>query len=122
MSDEITITISDREYKFSPPFTNRELHTIKKVAGVRAGEMQAAMEAGDNDLTIAMALIAVQRTGAARPTLDELWDLPVDAISVDAGEEDPTPAGEPGTPQTANGNPETTPSPDGVSSTASSST
>ena len=125
MSDEgaLTIKINDREYSFAPPFTNRELHTIKRIAGVRSAEIQQAYEAGDNDLLICLALIAVQRAGAARPTLDELWDMPVGAISVVVPDEDPTPAAVAATPPSGDAGSQGMTLPQGgVPSTASSST
>ena len=56
-------------FEISPPFTNRELHLIKQIAGVRAGELFDAMEVGDNDLVVALAHIAVKRAGrTGRPS------------------------------------------------------
>lgn len=44
-------------------FTGDELHLIKKHSGVRAGEIGEAMEAGDYDLIICLAKIAMDRSG-----------------------------------------------------------
>ena len=60
-------------------FTNKELHTIKKLAGVRAGEIQAAFAAGDNDLIVALAAIALERNGKAVHE-QVLWDAKVGCI------------------------------------------
>jgi hypothetical protein len=66
-------------------FTNRELHTIKEIAGVRAGELKAAMEASDNDLVVAFAVIVLRRAGKqVHP--DQLWDAELGAISFEVGE------------------------------------
>lgn len=91
-------------------FTNRELHTIKKVAGVRVGEFEDAMLALDNDLVLAFALIALRRSG--KTVSDEmLWDFNAGAITLDlSDEEEPVeddalpPAAEPPAQPNASGN------------------
>lgn len=45
------------------PFTNRDLHLIKKLAGVRLGELEEAFASGDNDLFVAVAVIQLRREG-----------------------------------------------------------
>lgn len=42
-------------------FTMRELEIIKRVSGVRAGELEEAFNAGDSTLILAVAVIAVRR-------------------------------------------------------------
>ena len=61
-------------------FTNRELRTIKQMSGVRAGELMGAFKAGDNDLLVAFATIALQR---AKKLFDEeaLWEADGGAIT-----------------------------------------
>lgn len=44
-------------------FTMRELQIIKRMSGVRAGELEEAFSAGDSDLILAVAAIAVRRNG-----------------------------------------------------------
>ena len=44
-------------------FTGDELHEIKKISGVRAGELSEAITAGDYDLVVAFAVIALRRAG-----------------------------------------------------------
>lgn len=122
MSDDlIKLTITGRDYELSLPFTGRELHVIKQMSGLRSGEFVDAMEQGDMDLIIAFAHIAVRRTGAPRPSLDELWDLPVGEIVCELPEEDPaedpTTAPE-GAESQPSGSPETIPVANGVPSTA----
>lgn len=56
-------------------FTNRELHEIKKQTGLRAGDLMDAFEAGDNDVVVAFALVALGRLGKAA-LADLLWDAP----------------------------------------------
>lgn len=83
-------------------FTNRELHLIKQVSGVRAGELDEALGAGDNDVFVAVALIAAKRAGKDIP-VDMLWDAPHGKVTLetDASEEDeadppvPSPTQEP---------------------------
>jgi hypothetical protein len=44
-------------------FTGAELHTIKQISGVRAGELQEGLTAGDYDLVVAFTVIVLQRAG-----------------------------------------------------------
>lgn len=70
-------------------FTNRELHLIKQVSGVRAGEIAEALGAGDNDVLVALAAIAAKRAGKDVP-LDMLWDAPSgSSITLIADDEEP---------------------------------
>ncbi len=77
----------DGPYDFDPSFTNRELHTIKRLTGVRAGELGDALEAGDSDLLVALAAIAIVRAGKQ---LDEnlLWDAEGGSITYEGGIEE----------------------------------
>lgn len=68
-------------------FTNAELHTIKKVSGVRSQEIEEALDAGDNDLVVALAQIALERAGH-RVDLDLLWGAEVGKITLVAGDEE----------------------------------
>lgn len=78
----------DGEYPldFGSGLTNGELHKIKEIAGVRAGELQAAMEAGDNDLIVAFAFILLARAGLA-VNVEALWNAPMGAIEHKSGDE-----------------------------------
>ncbi len=51
----------------SDSFSYGELHTIKEIAGVRVGELDDAMTAGDSDVIVALAKIAVDRSGNTIP-------------------------------------------------------
>src|SRR3954469_25042893 len=66
-------------------FQNEELHTIKKITGVRAGELEDAIQAGDNDLMVAFAGIALRRAGR-QVDASHLWKADVGSITVDFGE------------------------------------
>lgn len=65
--------------------TNRELHLIKQETGLRAGELEDAFTAGDNDLLVVMAMVMLARDGKpASMTKDLLWDAPAgSAITFD---------------------------------------
>ena len=68
-------------------FTNRELHTIKEVSGVRANELEESLTAGDNDILVALVAIALKRQGLI-VNMDAIWDAPAGAITVEADAED----------------------------------
>lgn len=76
----------DGEYDIDTSyFTNREFHTIKRIAGVRAGELDEALTAGDMDVVVAVAVIALQRSGTPFDE-DTLWDSKAGSIELIAGE------------------------------------
>lgn len=72
---------ADGTYILNPEeaFTNRELHRIKLMSGVRMGEIDDALGAGDNDLLVAFTAIALTRSGKTVPD-DALWDAPPGAV------------------------------------------
>lgn len=85
------IPLLDGEYPLDiegQPLTNRELHTIKEIAGVRAGEFDEALAAKDNDLAVALGMIALRRAGKELRNADPLWDAAIGAITVDFGDEE----------------------------------
>lgn len=99
----------DGEYELDASyFTNRELHLIKKEASVRAGEVSDALEAGDNDLFVVLAYIALQRAGRGDMPIDVLWDMEAGKITFDFSEEEQEadalpPESEPGSSESRNG-------------------
>jgi hypothetical protein len=107
-----TITIEGvRAYNGDYPldlsyFTNRELNLIKTVSGVRAGELSEAFEAGDNDLMVAIAAIAIWRKSGDKPNVDMLMDAEAGKftfkLEAEADEDESLP------PPTEPGNDETT--------------
>ena len=119
----LELKIGDKSYDVTPPFTNRELHIIKQIAGVRAGELFDAIEGGDNDVIVALAHIAVRRKNTARPSLDELWEMEAGEIVVEEHEDavDPTTEGS-APPAEVAGSPATIPADSGVPPSAVSST
>lgn len=79
----------DYEIDLGGEFTNKELHTIKKVSGVRVLELQDAGDSGDNDLVVAFAVIALERAGY-KVDVDVLWNAPVGKITfIEEAEESP---------------------------------
>ncbi len=56
--------------------SNREGHRVKVMSGVRAGEYDDALQAGDNDFFLALAAIVLTRRGKR---FDEavIWDAPM---------------------------------------------
>ena len=106
MATKITIRVKDipgavGDYVLDPeePFTNRELHKIKQMSGVRMGEFEDALGAADNDLLIAFTAIALKRAGRDVPD-DALWDASTGAVvfvipDTDDGDADVPPSAEP---------------------------
>lgn len=125
MEDKITIRgvpPYDGEYPIDfEALTMGDAHVLKRIAGVRLAELSDALGAGDADVVLAFAVIAMQRAGK---DVDEakLWKAPIDSISVeiaDRGDAVPLTEGQSGssgessvTPSEPS--PETDPSPIGV--------
>ncbi len=59
--------------------TNREGHELKKATGVRIGELEDALAAGDNDVLVQFAITILRRTGR-RVDEDKLWDAPMGTL------------------------------------------
>ena len=97
-----------RRYPVPDSFTYRELQTMKTVTGLRPAEFEDALNSGDPDIVIALAVICAQRAGHSI-TADDLMDLEVGAITVEGDEDDPTDAGE-----ADNAEPATTPADGGT--------
>jgi hypothetical protein len=72
-------------------FTNRDLHTIKRLTGLRVGELDEAMRTGDSDVLVAFCVIALQRHGKPVDE-DVLWDAQAGSITIVVGEEEPVPS------------------------------
>jgi hypothetical protein len=58
--------------------TNREGHELKRMSGIRIGELEDALMAGDNDVLVAFAVLILRRNGK-RFEEDRLWDAPIGA-------------------------------------------
>lgn len=68
--------------------TNRELHRIKVMSGVRAGELEDALVAFDNDVLVALAAVVLTRHGKVVDE-EKLWDAPAGSgLRLEIGERD----------------------------------
>lgn len=94
--------------------TNRDLHHVKRIAGVRPLELEDALDAGDMDVVVALAYVAITKNGHqyARQAEDALWNAELGQITVDLSDEDegeggvtadPPPPSGPDTPSTRSG-------------------
>lgn len=82
------------------PYTMRELHWIKQIAGVRLNEFESATVAGDSDVLIALVVIALVRAGKipkeqVPETVERLYDAQAGQITVEADEDDAVPPDSP---------------------------
>ena len=86
----------DGTYDFDETyFTNWELHAIKQLTGITAGRLEQAFADLDNDIIVALAMVALMRDGkvtSQTPWSSEqvhaLWRAPTGKISLDFGEGD----------------------------------
>ncbi len=72
----------DGEYELDLAFTHRDFRTIKQLTGVRANEVMDALEAGDLDIIVAIAEIALQRAGKQH-SVEQLWDAQAGSLVLD---------------------------------------
>lgn len=77
----------DGDYPLELKFNHRELHLIKKIAGVRGAELEEAFLAGDTDMVVALTLIALKRAGMNAPE-DDIWEASTGAIVLDVEAEE----------------------------------
>lgn len=81
----------DGEYELDESyFTNRELHAVKKLTGITAGRLEEAFADLDNDVVVALAMVALMRSGKVSSRtpwdseeVDALWDAKTGKISLD---------------------------------------
>lgn len=97
----------DGEYEIPMAgYTNGELHRIKQISGVRAGELPEAAAAGDMGVMVAMIAIILERNGKT-VQLQLLWDATEDQFEVvkedDARETEERPLDSPDLSGTAGG-------------------
>ena len=79
----------DGEYELDTdnrPFNGNELHEIKRISGVRAGELGEALGAVDYDVIMAFAAIALNRAGKTF-NLTDLMDAPIGRVVFKPGTE-----------------------------------
>jgi hypothetical protein len=77
----------DGEYELDWEKVNgHDLHLIKKLSGVRANELSDAIDAGDWDVHVACALIAMRKAGHAHAddpgAVDALMAAPMRCIQI----------------------------------------
>lgn len=73
----------DGTYEFDDfAFTNRELFEIKKLSGIRAGELIEALEANDTAAYVGVGIIVLARAGKVVDP-DDLWNAPVGSIALE---------------------------------------
>lgn len=69
-------------------FTMRELQIIKRVSGVRAGELEEAFAAGDSDVILAVAVIAVRRNEKDWQAFEALaWESEIGSLTFESVDE-----------------------------------
>lgn len=75
---------------------NGEWHEVRQLSGIRPREAADALLAGDLGLIVALAVVALRRSG--RPVIPQLlWDSEGGAIRVEFGGDDDSPPAESGT-------------------------
>ena len=87
----------DGEYELDASgFTNFELHAIKRLTGLTAGDLGDAFERLDNDVIVAMGMVVLLRDGkiqnAKHPwdsqEIEALWKAPVGSLTIASDEEE----------------------------------
>lgn len=72
----------DGEYEIpNGGWTNRELHFIKQTCGVRAGELEEALQAGDVGVQVALTAVILKRAGH-NVNVEILWDADPEKFDV----------------------------------------
>lgn len=73
----------DGDYSMDETFTNREMHRIKELCGLRGGEVFDALVSADMGGYVAVATVLLERAGVIVDP-DMLWDAPSGKIRLDA--------------------------------------
>ncbi len=77
----------DGDYEIDMTFTHRDFRDIKRIAGVRANEVMDALNAGDMDIIVALAAIALRRSGK-QFDVEQLWDAEAGHITLDFSDQE----------------------------------
>lgn len=84
------IVVDGVKYDMPDNFTYREMNRIKRITGLRAGELFPALEAGDTDVALAFAITAADRAGLLENE-EQFSDLELDKIELDFSDEEAKP-------------------------------
>lgn len=85
----------DGEYPLELPLLARDYRTIKQIAGVRANEIVEAMQAGDVEVVVAFADVALTRANVPHH-IEQLWNhVPGEQIVLDFSDLEEPDAGPP---------------------------
>lgn len=71
--------------------TNRELHTIKKVTGLRGGELAEGLVTLDTDVFLGIAYVALERHGH-KPLAEVLYEATIGKIRLELGYDEVPPS------------------------------
>ena len=74
-------------YPLDLSFNFRDFREIKRITGIRAAEVMEALEAGDLDIVVALASIALRKAGVQHDP-EVLFDAQIGSIEIDFGEEE----------------------------------
>lgn len=72
-------TVKGDRFDFPAEMTGRELQFVKLETGLRAGEIEEAVGAGDVEVLLTLCVIAMRRAGKEDASLDDLLDLSIGA-------------------------------------------
>lgn len=81
------IVIQGEAYPFPDQLTGREFGLVKQATGLRAGEIEEALDAGDVELVLTLAVIAMRRAGK-EVDVEDLLDLPVGEGTIEIRDEE----------------------------------
>lgn len=93
MPAELTIKIPGqipRKYPLPDSWTYRELQTIKRIAGCTPVKVMQALEEGDPDAIMALAVVVANRAGH-NLSENDLLDLEMDSVSFEGADDDESP-------------------------------
>lgn len=79
-----------RKYPLPDSWTYRELQTIKRISGLNPGRVMDALEEGDPDAIVALAVVTAQRAGH-NITEHDLMDLEADSVALEFDEDEASP-------------------------------
>jgi hypothetical protein len=73
------IVVAGERFPWPSDYTGRELQFVQQETGIRAGELEEALSAGDVSALVALVVIALRRSGREDATMDEILDLSIGA-------------------------------------------